>query len=260
MTWSLYKKKNPVVAVDTHSVLLVGNSHIYFMTGDQRDNIKIGKDLYQNSVNKNYYIMFFGGSTASGFRPNHISQTNAFVNTYSYIKTLPLSTKIIFSFGQVDLDVLYTYKCIRDNKQIHIDTFIDTIIERYSEGLFEIQKIHPNIALFGINPPSMVTIRSILSITGQQDRIDEYKTLPYDFLLETRTEHSCLFNLKLRTFAEKNGIPYTDAWDRVYDNNHSVTKVLKCKYYNREHDDYHICVKNDSDWSSYFWNKVLYDL
>lgn len=226
------------------------------MAGEDRENTKIADHVYQNNLHKSVYTMFFGGATASGFRPNHKSQTNAFEESYKYIQTIPPSVKLVFNFGQVDLDVVYTHKCIDENKRIDIEEFMDETIRRYSEGLIEIQKTHPNITLFGINPPSMITVRSILSITGQQGRIDEYKTLPYDFLLETRTEHSRLFNKKLRSHAEKHGYGYIDAWERLYDDDYSVTKVLRCKYYNREHDDYHISVKHDPDWSLYFWDKI----
>ena len=247
-------------------ILLIGDSHFYIMTGEidfmiDRSDI-IDKNRYphhqiiQNSKHKYVYYLRRDSATASGFRPNHNSKTGAFTMAYEYIKPLKDTVKLVFKFGQVDMDIVYLYKCINANKKIDLDNFIDDTIAKYISGLLAFKEFNKNIYIFGINPPSTRTVRSMLSITGQHERFHEYKTLPYDFLLESRTADFRLFNQKLKAACDQNGLIYLDCWDRLVDDHQSVTRVLKLPYYRPDSDDIHIYIKNDPSWSEYFWDKI----
>ena len=226
------------------------------MAGETNDNTKINENLYQNKKYKNINIFTCGGSTAMGFRPNHKSITGFYSAVYSHIKTIDTKTKLVINMGQVDMDVLYTYRCIKEGIILPAESFIDGVLDKYLEGLLELKKLIPNICVFGINPPSMLTIRTMLSITGQSEFFDRYKTLSYDFVPESRTENSRLFNVKLKEIALSNGFKYTDAWDRLYDGSGSTTKLVHRKYHHPEYDDYHIYTGGDHGWNEYFFEKI----
>lgn len=245
-----------IIIPETEKILLMGNSHVYIMLGEERDNTQISDFIYQNKEYKNITMFRCEASTAMGFRPNHNSKTQAFSKFYEYIKTIDPTTKIVINMGQVDLDIIYLNRCIKQEKNIDIEEFIYLVLNNYLQGILEIRKIIPNICVFGINPPSMLTIRSILTIASQTEKIDDYKSLPYDFLIETRTENSRIFNMKLKEMALSNGFRYVDAWDRLYDGSGSNTKIIHRKYLHPECDDHHIYTQSDNEWMSYFIKKL----
>ena len=212
--------------------------------------------LLNHKVYKNVKTLYFGGATAVGFRPNHQSKTQSFKKTYDKILSMPISTKLFFNFGQVDMDVVYPYKCISNNEWINIDTYIDSVLQKYFDGLLEIKKLNSNICIIGINPPSTRTVRILLSNTGQQRLFDRYKDLCYDFLLESRTAHFRRFNEKLKAIATQHGFMYIDFWDKLCDDDSSVTRILRFKYFRPDYDDNHIFIENDTDWNTYFWNRI----
>ena len=252
--------------MDDCDVLLVGDSHFYYMTGeavcmlDKPDIIDKSKhnhgQVTQHTKYKNIYYFHVSGATASGFRPEHISKTGAFDICDYYIKKLKNTVKLVFNFGHVDMRVLHLSKCIRENKKIDLNTFIDDVITKYISGILKINEFNKNIYIFGINPPSTRTVRILLSNTSNQDKFNDYKSLPYDFLLESRTENFRLFNEKLKATCEKYNFTYLDCWDRLVDDHQSVTRVLKFNYFHPDFDDHHIYIKNDPSWYDYFWNKI----
>jgi hypothetical protein len=247
-------------------ILLLGDSHFFIMTGEKEfmidkpdiiDNNRYpNQKIMQNSEYRYVYYFYLAGTAAAGFRPNHSSKTGAFTMAYEYIKPLKDTVKLVFKFGQVDMDRVYLYKCVDTNKKLDLDTFIDDTIAKYISGLLEFKKLNKNIYIFGINPPSTRTVRIMLSQIGQQDKFNEYKTLPYDFLLESRTDDFRLFNEKLKAQCEKYNFTYLDCWDRLVDDHQSVTRVLKFLYYRPDSDDNHIYIKNDPSWYDYFWGKI----
>jgi hypothetical protein len=247
-------------------ILLLGDSHFFIMTGetdfmiDKTDMIDRNRypnqQIIQNSEYRYVYYFYSSGATASGFRPNHVSETGAFAMSYDYVKQLKNTVKLVFKFGQVDMDVVHPYKCIDTNQKIDLNSFIDDTIAKYISGILAFKEFNKNIYIFGINPPSTRTVRVILSNTGQHKRFHEYKTLPYDFLLENRTADFRLFNQKLKAACEQNGLIYLDCWDRLVDDHQSVTRVLKFPYYRPDSDDNHIYIKNDPSWYDYFWDKI----
>ena len=184
--------------MDDCKIFFMGDSHLFATLGDygnglDRNDIVTNTNftyhhLIQNIKYKYVYYLKFDGASAAGFRPEHNSCTNAFNVSYFYSKNLNLDTKLIFKFGQVDMDVIYPYKCIINNEKIEVDSFINNTLENYMKGILEIKKYNTNIYVIGINPPSTRTVRTILLNIGYGGNFDDYNSLPYDFLLENRTK------------------------------------------------------------------------
>ena len=251
--------------MDDCKVFIMGDSHLCgtlsdYGNGIDRNDIVINsgfnslsQSLNQSTKNKCVYYFMCSGASACGFIPEHNSVTNAFNLSCYYSKSLKPDTKLVFKFGQVDMDVIYPYKCINNNEKIELDTFVNNTIERYMKGINEIKNFNNNVYVIGINPPSTRTVKTILSNMGSGDKFDYYNILPYDFLLEKRTTDLRLFNTKLKLCCEQNNIVYMDFWDELIDNNNSI---LKIQYYHPLVDDHHIYVQNDKVWYEYFWNKL----
>lgn len=242
-------------------IFFIGNSHIFFMTGNDVQNDVIFEHassgvILQHKVYTNVKTMYMGGATAVGFREDHISKTGSFTKAFDEVSKLPNHTKLFFNFGQVDMDVVYPYKCINSKEPVELNTYIDNVLSKYISGILRFKAINPHICVIGINPPSTRTVRVILSNIGQGDLFDSYKSLPYDFLLESRTAQFRIFNEKLKTISIENGLEYIDFWEKLCDDDSSVTKVLRFKYFRPDCDDHHIYIYKDTDWDMYFWNKI----
>ena len=244
-------------------ILLIGDSHFFFMT--DQDNYMINRsdlidksifphqEIRQHKYNKNIYYFRHNGASAVGFRPKHLSKTSSFSMAYEYVNKLKKTVNLFFNFGHVDMRVIYLSKCINTNEKIDIDMFIDMTIVKYIDGLLSFKEINNNVYVCGINPPSNRNIHEILFQAGHLHKFDNYKTVPYDFLLESRTDYFRLFNKKLKVACEQNNLIYLDFWETLIDNN---TTVLKNQYYKPECDDHHVYIENDRLWYAYFWSKI----
>jgi hypothetical protein len=240
-------------------IICIGNSHIYIKLGQHVKNLQDpdNERLFINRLNPKIHMVYSGGSTAKGFRPDYISRKGAFDVSFNYIKSFENTTKLFFNFGQVDVEVLYLWKCIDEDRCINFSEFTNDVLSNYIIGLLEIKKYNSKICIIGINPPTSRTVRVILSQCGRCDLFNTYSEIKYNFLIEFRASLHLQFNQKLQTMCSENGFKYIDVWDRIFDNDKSVTNMVRFEYFHPLYDDNHIYIENDKEWDNYFHNKLL---
>ena len=84
-------------------IICIGNSHIYIKLGQQVKNLQNPDNacLFINRLNPKIHMVYSGGSTAKGFRPDYISRKGAFDVSFNYIKSFENTTKLFFNFATV---------------------------------------------------------------------------------------------------------------------------------------------------------------
>ena len=94
---------------------LIGNSHI------SQFNININDNLID--------ILYGYGASICGLW-NENSKLKLQNQILNYQKMYP-DKILIFFLGQTDIEFIYYYKSVKQNKKIDIDVFIDNLVERY---------------------------------------------------------------------------------------------------------------------------------
>lgn len=207
-------------------VLIFGDSHsVYFtITNEMLQN----NDLYRGI---NTDVLSIAGSTIGGFGKrestlnSNIQLKDRLKNNYDYI---------VFSLGQVDLELGLYYRIFIKNEVVDITNFINDLISRYMSAIkntIEEQQISPDrIVLKGINLSALTLDRSKAIrytkriITENISDIEEIKILHQKMVnsfpsgLERNFNHK-LFNRLLKEAAQKLGYKYFDVNEEITNKN-----------------------------------------
>lgn len=153
---------------------------------------------------------------------------------------------VLFTFGQVDVEFVHTYRRLRDKRhafdEARFDAFCSDVVERYVDWVSTLGL--GNAVLVGINPPCLdddfiregyiLQMRSYLSSNIVDGEAAAFDALVADVhLLELpckarRTAQHRRFNDFLRETAERRGLFYIDRFSTMVGDNGSIKPIYAC--------------------------------
>lgn len=153
---------------------------------------------------------------------------------------------LIFFLGQSDIEFIYYYKSVKQNKKLDINLYIEELVEKYIS--FIKKYITNKCIILGINPHVIQNIEHIYNVNFKEKLLnnpagennsEKYKFNDYLHIYndsyETRFNNNMLFNKKLQEECAINNINYVTINDIILDENNKV----KSKYM-PQHIDHHL--------------------
>ena len=194
-----------------------------------------------------------GGGSASGLpNPNsrsgygtHIEKTAAALNEAADDGASPIN--VLFAFGQVDVEFVYTYRRLRDRRyefdRALFEEFCALFVGRYVNWVAALKL--RNAVIVGINPPCLdddflvegyiVQMQVYLASNVVDSRAeDDFDSLIHGFdVIELpckveRTAHHRRLNGLIRREAEDHGLFYTDSFSRMMGGHGSIKPMYAC--------------------------------
>lgn len=197
-----------------NNICIIGNSHISQFDSENLDN-----------------IYGYGASIFGLLNENSHLKLKDQILEYQKINPHKI---FIFFLGQTDIEFIYYYKCVLQNKKIDIKLYIDDLIRKY---IFFVKTYITNDFIFlGINPHVIKDINHIFNINFRNpengDINGEYKSdinfTDYEYIYnstyEDRFKYNLDFNENLKNECIKNNIKFCDLTKYILNNNYEVKK------------------------------------
>ena len=196
-----------------NKICLIGNSH-----------------TSQFDETKNMDILYGYGASIFGLL-NDNSRLKLKDDILKYQKNNPDKT-LIFFLGQTDIEFIYYYKSVKQNKKLDINLYIDDLIEKYV--YFIKTYITNNCVVLAINPHVIRDNIHIFNVNFRGSR--EYdpngtnnENIQYEDYLhiyndsyEDRFSYNMMFNEKLKIQCYNNNINYANINQYILDDNNNV--------------------------------------
>lgn len=138
----------------------------------------------------------------------------------------------VFFLGQSDIEFIYYYKSVKQNKKIDMELFINDLIDKYIS--FITKNITNKVAVLGINPTVITDNQHIFNINfrdyGNGNPAGNYdENYQYNYYLhiyndsyDKRFHNNMEFNRKLKLKCDECNIPYIDINKYILDENNIV--------------------------------------
>jgi hypothetical protein len=215
------------------NIYCIGDSHVY------------GFSFSNQSINQ-YTVNLIPGASLTGL-PRRTSTTNSNQKINNVLKSEKYDY-IVLKFGQVDLELGYWFKKLR-NEQLTFEKLMDDLIISYEIFIKLFEKYKHKLIIFGINLPSIFSknafINRLVAATQIKRKVvvDKFSDQK-EFDLDVRTNNVIIFNNLLKLMCEKNKIKYVDNIKQTYDED---TGKLNSKYHLKTDNDHHINVKDKKE-------------
>lgn len=200
------------------NILIFGDSHsVYFeMTSD----ILANRSYYQGI---NIDLHSIKGSTIQGFgkRESTLSTNRLIIDKLNERKY----DKVVFAFGQVDVELGLYYKLLIKEESLEVDEYIGLLVDKYLSTVKEVATDNAlasgDVIIKAINSPVLIyDINKAINYTKRiiTENIDNHELIPsytkklksiYPSAMERRDIHS-KFNAKLKVACEASGFTYLD--------------------------------------------------
>jgi hypothetical protein len=175
-------------------------------------------------------IYGYGASICGLWNDNSVTKLKEKILVYQ--KENPKKT-LIFFLGQSDVEFIYYFKSVKQNKKIDIEEFISNLINSYI--LFIKKFISNKVIILGINPHVITNINHIYKVnfkekslnnpTGENNsekyKFENYKHI-YNDSYEKRFDNHIHFNEKLKKECDTNNVNYVSINDIILDKNNKV--------------------------------------
>jgi hypothetical protein len=178
-------------------------------------------------------VLYGYGASISGLL-NEKSVLRLKEQTLNY-QSVHLDKILVFFLGQTDIEFIYYYKCVKQNKKIDINSYIDDLIQKY---IYFIQTYITNkVIILGINPTVIKDNIHIFNVNFRADtnydpngtyneiyKYEDYLEI-YNDSYETRFNYNIQFNNKLKIKCIENNINYCDINHHITDDNGNVRNL-----------------------------------
>ena len=208
---------------------IIGNSHL-----SQFDNPHM-KTIYG-----------YGASILGLWNENSVLQLKKHILDYQKNNKNDI---LVFFLGQTDIEFIYYFKSVKQNKKIDINEYIHDLVDKYISFIKTF--ITNKVVILGINPHVIKDIQHTYNVNFTEktpqnpngdNSSDKYKFSDYLHIYndsyETRCSYNMLFNKMLEEKCKHNNVNYITDNDIILDDNGNV----KEKYFPRLVD--HHLVKN----------------
>jgi hypothetical protein len=193
------------------------------------------------------WIFYTGGRASICGLYNTNSKLNFKDKIINYQLSNP-AKKLVFFLGQSDVEFIYYYRCIKNNKRLLYKEFMDETIQKYIE--FIITNIK-NPIILGINPTVIKSNKHIFNVNfragdnnpdnpnGSDDFTMQYENIKHFYdEFEKRFDNNMEFNKTLKDECNQKNITYIDLNNEIFDEHLNVKGI-----YLPINDDHHL-VKN----------------
>lgn len=188
--------------------------------------------IFKKCINKlKIDCSVISGGTITGL-PKRISTLEIQNKIFDYLENNK-PKYLILKFGQVDIDLRYYYKSIKNNSKIDKVIYIKEVIQAYKIFLTKLIEKYPdiNIIIWGINPPTLVTKESCFKYTKRiifNESNNEDENILYEIIesIEDRTLFSKHFNNNLSMLCKEYNLTYVDVFDDFLDKNNIISNTF----------------------------------